>query len=238
MKLFKNPFNLIPVGIGIFLVGLASYLVHNAETAPMTRFADCPTWLSVDGERVNSNVFGVDADDDGLAPKPSDPFHLFEYGTYICVISSRPVSGYVLIKSEAEIGLDDDDTVANKARLCMAPEFPLMSYPWQLWVSDKTSHPFGSDDPNLTTPLASGVGTLCGEFTLRPGHDLSLNGSFDLDGDGRFGEPYADGDGVWAYMPDANNVSAVTIDGMSVKHMVTNQLWSNGSDGIYRIPAK
>ncbi len=136
----------------------------------------------------------------------------------------------------AEVSLDgvdnDCDGLANASDtvgICAAPSAGLESFSWQLWLRDVTVYPDGNSDVAWDFPgYAQGIGTLCADFTLIDGNILALNGPFDIDGDGQYGEEAVDGDGVWAYM-DVVNVSAVTGDGYPIS--LTNTSWGAGSNG-------
>ena len=158
------------------IIGLVVLLLESKPSVfRVTDFSDCLPSLGV--------VYGKDADSDGLAPKPGDSIGLFDDGSYVCKIRgfSHP-AGYILIESEAEIGLDDDDSVARTFRVCVTPVASAAELPWELFMSDVTKHQNASDDSDWAVrPLASGVGTLCGNTVLVPGHSAKLNGKFETD---------------------------------------------------------
>lgn len=118
--------------------------------------------------------------------------------------------------------------------ICVTPVTESMATSWQLYVSDTTVFPYSPDDPDWARrPLAVGTGTICGNFSLVPGHVLKLNGVFEADSNGT-------GADSWAWMADTTNVASVTIGGKDVTSKVVNTQWSAGSssgaDGHYRVP--
>jgi hypothetical protein len=130
-------------------------------------------------------------------------------------------------------GVDDNcDGLANVSdtlEICVTPVTGLMSVSWQLWIRDWTVIPDGSLDPDWDFPgYAQGFGMLCTDFLFVHGHTVALNGPFDNDADGTYGEEHDFGDGTWLYQ-DVDHCEDVTLEGVSISPLPFD--WGWGYDG-------
>ncbi len=135
---------------------------------------------------------------------------------------------------EVEVSLDGIDNncdglanTSDSVAVCVEPESGLSTFPWKLLLRDWTVFPDGNDDPNWNIGYASGVGTLCASFVLMHGNVLAINGPWDIDGDGVYGD-----DNVWLYQ-DVTHVTTMTLDGYSI--VPTSYSWGGGYDGHWTI---
>jgi hypothetical protein len=120
-------------------------------------------------------------------------------------------------------GVDNNcDGAANSSdtiEVCATPESALSGFAWQLWHRDFATDPDGTGTSTWDYPgAAAGTGELCASMTVSDGDVVLINGPFDIDGDGVFGEEYesdgscaaSDGtcDGVWRTCSTATTSAA------------------------------
>ncbi len=137
-------------------------------------------------------------------------------------------------------GVDNNcDGMANASdtvNVCVTPNDNVATIEWQLWLRDGTVDWDGSMTSTWASPGANqGVGQLCADILVVDGNVEYVNGPFDIDGDGVFGEYIDDGDGAWGFMLDTDNVntSTITADGYSIS--VASVPYSTGSDGQWTV---
>jgi hypothetical protein len=127
----------------------------------------------------------------------------------------------------ANDGLDNDGDGAATDYVCVTAN--TTTYDFMIQLSDLTVYPWTPADQNWLGGYGTGNGEVCGSFPLVAGNSLKVQGGFDQDGDGSYGEEVGD---YWLYMLNTVNASTVTIMDMDVTSSVVLTTWDGNGDGI------